>query len=274
MPHEQVFTGAGHPYYPPFAVIPNYAPNITPLPVLFASFCLVLGIVLTTAALLAGRARPSFRDASLSDRALFLWFVLCGSLHCGFEGYFVLHHATLAGAQSLPAQLWKEYALSDSRYLTSDPFTLCVETLTVVAWGPLCWAAAVAIVRDASCHRGGSGGDGGGSAGDGRNVGAKSGLRVALQMLASFAHLYGVALYYGTAGADLLLRGTAHCRPEFVYVWVYFVGMNAPWVVVPAVVLYSSVQHIRRVFAALDRVDATLHASSSLQATMEPKKRR
>ncbi|CAL3965508.1 unnamed protein product, partial [Diplocarpon coronariae] len=27
-------------------------------------------------------------------------------------------------------QLWKEYALSDSRYLTSDPFVLCMETVT------------------------------------------------------------------------------------------------------------------------------------------------
>lgn len=28
--------------------------------------------------------------------------------------------------------LWKEYALSDSRYLTGDLFTLCIETITVV----------------------------------------------------------------------------------------------------------------------------------------------
>lgn len=38
----------------------------------------------------------------------------------------------LAGSQDLLAQLWKEYALSDSRYLTSDPFMLCVEAITVV----------------------------------------------------------------------------------------------------------------------------------------------
>lgn len=29
-------------------------------------------------------------------------------------------------------QLWKEYAFSDSRYLTSDPFVLCMETVTAV----------------------------------------------------------------------------------------------------------------------------------------------
>lgn len=47
-------------------------------------------------------------------------------------GYFVYNHAGLAGSQDLFAQLWKEYALSDSRYLTSDPFMLCVEAITVV----------------------------------------------------------------------------------------------------------------------------------------------
>lgn len=35
-------------------------------------------------------------------------------------------------AQDLFGQLWKEYALSDSRYLTSDPFVLCMEVITAV----------------------------------------------------------------------------------------------------------------------------------------------
>lgn len=35
-------------------------------------------------------------------------------------------------AQDLFGQLWKEYALSDSRYLTSDAFVLCMETVTAV----------------------------------------------------------------------------------------------------------------------------------------------
>lgn len=35
--------------------------------------------------------------------------------------------------QTLYALLWKEYTLSDSRYLTSDVFTVSVEALTVVS---------------------------------------------------------------------------------------------------------------------------------------------
>lgn len=34
--------------------------------------------------------------------------------------------------QTLFGQLWKEYALSDSRYLTQNAFVLCMESLTAV----------------------------------------------------------------------------------------------------------------------------------------------
>lgn len=50
----------------------------------------------------------------------------------GFQGYFALNHVNLSGKQDLFGQLWKEYAFSDSRYLTSDPFVLCMETVTAV----------------------------------------------------------------------------------------------------------------------------------------------
>ena len=30
-------------------------------------------------------------------------------------------------------QMWKEYAYSDSRYMTSDAFVLCMETVTAVS---------------------------------------------------------------------------------------------------------------------------------------------
>ena len=49
-----------------------------------------------------------------------------------FEGYFVYNHARMAGMQDFFGQLWKEYALSDSRYMSSDPIVLCMEFLTMV----------------------------------------------------------------------------------------------------------------------------------------------
>ena len=44
----------------------------------------------------------------------------------------MVHHDHMASAQDLFGQLWKEYALSDSRYMTSDTLVLCMETMTVV----------------------------------------------------------------------------------------------------------------------------------------------
>ena len=49
-----------------------------------------------------------------------------------YAGYFAYNHARLAGMQDFFGQLWKEYSWSDSRYLTSDPFVLCMETVTAV----------------------------------------------------------------------------------------------------------------------------------------------
>ena len=65
-----------------------------------------------------------------------LIFWQAGSIHLFFEGYFCLRHASIAAEQDLFAELWKEYALSDSRYLTSDAFVLCMESITAVSRFP------------------------------------------------------------------------------------------------------------------------------------------
>ena len=49
-----------------------------------------------------------------------------------FTGYFAYNHTNMPGKQDLFGQLWKEYSFSDSRYMTSDPFVLCMETVTAV----------------------------------------------------------------------------------------------------------------------------------------------
>ena len=78
-------------------------------------------------------------------------FEAAGSIHIFFEGaspsretsrrnhcltknpgYYVSNYKDLASMQTLFAQLWKEYALADSRYLTRDPLVLCLETITAV----------------------------------------------------------------------------------------------------------------------------------------------
>lgn len=134
---------------------------------------------------------------------------------------------------TLFAQLWKEYALSDSRYLTSDVFTVCVETITTVrftfsspfthlfqcqwliqmynfqfVWGPL---SLLTVLYIRTNH-------------PSRHV---------FQIIVCVAHLYGVALYYATNWAEQRFHGVSYSRPEFLYFWVYYVGFNAPWAIVP-----------------------------------------
>lgn len=93
------------------------------------------------------------------------------------------------------------------------------------------------------------------------------------------AHLYGVALYFTTCYAQERFTGAVYSRSEFQYFWVYYVGFNAPWVVVPAgewhaghdaresrlltitlsegIIVYS-IRNINRSTTAFDKVAATL----------------
>lgn len=42
------------------------------------------------------------------------------------------NHSYMPSRQDFFGQLWKEYALSDSRYMSVDPLVLCMESWTVV----------------------------------------------------------------------------------------------------------------------------------------------
>ncbi|ROW12487.1 hypothetical protein VMCG_00719 [Cytospora schulzeri] len=228
---DQTLAVPPHPYHPQDADIPDYIPNASSVAELMVRFGSLLGITILTAVWIATKFNPKLK---LSDKSVLGWFVLCGTLHCFFEGYFVYNHAGLAGSQDLFAQLWKEYALSDSRYLTKDPFMLCVEAITVFIWGPLCFATAISIVRGSS-------------------------LRHPLQIIVCVAHLYGVGLYYSTCYINEKYRGLVYSRPEPLYYWVYYVGFNAPWVLIPAGILMNSVRSIQRGIAAMEIVFATLN---------------
>ena len=125
-----------------------------------------------------------------------------------FEGYFVFNNDDLASKQHLFAQLWKEYALSDSRYLSRDPLVLCAEVITVACWGPLSLLTALCIARS-------------------------SPWRHPLQLTVSLGHFYGDLLYLASSFTDLHLNGVLHSRPEAYYLWFYFFFLNAIWLVIP-----------------------------------------
>ncbi|KKP05351.1 hypothetical protein THAR02_02540 [Trichoderma harzianum] len=215
-----------HPYYPLGVSIPDYRPNDLPLSRSLPIFGALLGSVVVPAYLLAGSGSGSRRRVRPIDRFAASWFALCGFLHIAFEGYYILHRTTISSKNTLFAQLWKEYALSDSRYLTSDIFTVCVETITVFAWGPLSLIAVLCICTNHPS-------------------------RHLFQIVVCVAHLYGVALYYATNWAEQRFHGVSYSRPEFLYFWIYYVGFNAPWAIVPFFLLADSYRRIVTAFRAL-----------------------
>ncbi|KAH8879791.1 3-beta-hydroxysteroid-Delta(8),Delta(7)-isomerase [Thozetella sp. PMI_491] len=210
-----------HPYYPLGVVIPGYVPKIlstVEILGIFSATC--LGILIPTW-LYARRARQGL---SSGEVLTVLWFVLCGFIHLGLEGYFARYAHDLASRSTVLAQLWKEYSLSDSRYLTADAFVVCMETITAVFWGPLSFVCAWCIVAD---HP----------------------LRHPLQSIISLGQLYGDVLYYGTSIFDLLVRGVEYSRPEPEYFIGYFVFLNGFWIIIPLILLIQSTRVTVRTFA-------------------------
>ncbi|OOF95456.1 hypothetical protein ASPCADRAFT_130935 [Aspergillus carbonarius ITEM 5010] len=212
-----------HPYYPLDAQIDGYVPNEASLLSILTTAGVGATALLGATFTLVTVIRPSLRNA---DRLAILWFVLSGTLHCFFEGYFMVHHDDMASAQDFFGQLWKEYALSDSRYMTSDTLVLCMETITVLLWGPLCFLVACLIL---SQHP----------------------LRHPLQIIVCMSHLYGDVLYYATSLFDHYVHDRPYSRPEPYYFWVYYFLMNFIWIVVPFYYLFQSVRTISDAFRAL-----------------------
>jgi len=118
-----------HPYYPLGIEIADYAANEFTVPTLLAYFGACCAGVFTLTYVVVSRVRPGL---PASELLTLLWFMLCGCIHLFFEGYYVVNFRAMGGLQTLFGQLWKEYSLSDSRYLTKDPFVLCMETITAV----------------------------------------------------------------------------------------------------------------------------------------------
>ncbi|KAI9660577.1 MAG: hypothetical protein M1821_009929 [Bathelium mastoideum] len=220
-------THAVHPYYPLGANVTGYLQNEWSVPALLVTFATACTLVFSVTSVLLSTLRPRL---SRNDRLAVLWFVLCGSIHLFFEGFFAANHKDLAGSQHPIGQMWKEYALSDSRYLTGDVSVLCIEAMTAICWGPLSFTVAAMIATD---HP----------------------LRHPLQALVSAGQIYGDILYYATSMYDHFVNYIAYSRPEAYYFWVYYFLMNFFWIVIPGVLLTSSVAASRRAFELVKTMD-------------------
>ncbi|KAH7033514.1 3-beta-hydroxysteroid-Delta(8),Delta(7)-isomerase [Microdochium trichocladiopsis] len=212
-----------HPYHPLGVAIPGYLANEMATIEILAYFVVGCTLILGSTMYLVRRfgvARPGAKGTSGGgisnlEVATAMWFVLCGFIHIGMEGYVVYHSATIASSRTLLGQAWKEYSLSDSRYLTQDTFVIPMEAVTAVFWGPLSFVIAYMITVD---HP----------------------LRHPLQAAVSMGQLYGDVLYYATCAYEHFVKARVFCRPEGAYFWGYFIFLNAFWIVIPLLLLVSS----------------------------------
>ncbi|KAJ5970410.1 Emopamil-binding [Penicillium vulpinum] len=210
-----------HSYYPVGVEIPSYVPNEWSTLALVSTFGVTCIIVLTAAKTIATNVNPRITTPELSR---VLWFTLCGCIHLILEGYYALNFATLPSSQHLLAQLWKEYSMSDSRYLTSHAFVMSMESITAWCWGPLSFLLASFIVTD-------------------------NPFRHPLQIIISTGQLYGDVLYYATCAFDFFVYGIEYSRPENYYFYGYFVLLNGFWIVIPVLLIADSVRACAGAFA-------------------------
>ncbi|XP_074991047.1 3-beta-hydroxysteroid-Delta(8),Delta(7)-isomerase isoform X3 [Calonectris borealis] len=138
-----------HPYWPRSLPLPGYVASARPgwqcagAVAAAGAGLLALGWVLggTGGGARGGASRSPARRLALG------WFLMCAGVHGILEGYFSLRHRELPAASGLLADVWKEYAKADSRYMTSDDFTVAMETVTAWAWGPLSFLTFLAFLR-------------------------------------------------------------------------------------------------------------------------------
>ncbi|KAK6823570.1 hypothetical protein PG995_006312 [Apiospora arundinis] len=216
-----------HPFYPLGIALPGYIANEMSTIQILCISAATCGSVMLPTLLAINRKRPELPKRELSTA---MWFVLCGCIHLILEGYFAFN--AVATSRHVLAQMWKEYSLSDSRYLTRDAFVVTMETVTAACWGPLSFVCAWSIVVDHPA-------------------------RHVLQAVISLGQIYGDVLYYGTCTLEYVVRALEFSRPEPYYFYGYYVFLNAIWIAIPSMLLCSSCKKTTRAFARVQQLEAT-----------------
>ncbi|KAI9101976.1 emopamil binding protein [Phlyctochytrium arcticum] len=206
-----------HPYFPVSTKLPHYTAPTMSMSLILTYFFGTVAVILAGSWAIASANRLSF-----NKKLLFLWFVSCGFIHSVLEGYFAYHNKEIAGQSFILAELWKEYANSDSRYMSSDVFVVIMEAITAVFWGSLSFVSAYGILVNAPWTP-------------------------ILTFLVSTGQLYGDVLYYATT----LYEGAPHCSSSPFHFWFYFVTLNAFWIVIPGAIMWSSAKTITKAVAVV-----------------------
>ncbi|XP_054510234.2 3-beta-hydroxysteroid-Delta(8),Delta(7)-isomerase [Agelaius phoeniceus] len=221
---------SAHPYWPRGLALPGYVAGARPgwqcagAVAAAAAALFALGWALGGTGGGAKGGAKGVAKRSPARRLVLGWFLVCAGIHGVLEGYFSLRHRELPADTGLLADVWKEYAKADSRYMTSDDFTVAMETVTAWAWGPLSFLTFLALLRQHPA-------------------------RYILQLVVSLGQLYGDILYFATEAR----AGWAHSDPHPFYFWGYFVGLNGLWVLVPILLLLDAGRELARAQRGHDR---------------------
>ncbi|KAI0354888.1 Emopamil-binding protein [Trametes cingulata] len=180
------------------------------------SFVTAVGIVAYAA---AKKLLP--KDATWQDRVTFIWLAFDGIIHYTLEGSFVYY--SVFGRQVITssgpmAQMWKEYALADSRWGTADPTIVSLELLTVFGVGTMCFYVLKQLIqRDPARHY--------------------------WIVVLSTSEIYGGWM---TFCPEWLTGSPSLDTSNFLFLWVYLFFMNVIWVIIPLWLMYDSYGHIAK----------------------------
>jgi len=199
-----------HPFYPRDLILPHYVPNDMSVVEILAYF---FGFLVVTLVFFWFYLKSyKHLKANTICRVKLMWFFACAMIHGILEGYFSVFHKTLAGEQTFLAQMWKEYGQGDSRYVSGDTFTVCMESITAFIDGPLAALAVYTFLKN-------------------------SPNRYIVQMVLSLCQLYGDVLYFSTEVMEGFTHGPLY-HP--LYFWFYFFFMNSIWIIVPSICIWES----------------------------------
>ncbi|XP_069603990.1 3-beta-hydroxysteroid-Delta(8),Delta(7)-isomerase [Ranitomeya imitator] len=214
-----------HPFWPRDLQIDGYRPNDRPMSEFLTFLFSVSGVLLAIIWFLTGRVT----GMSAPRRLGVCWFMICGFIHGIIEGWFAFYYPVITKDQAFLSQLWKEYGKGDSRYMIGDNFTVCMETITAAAWGPLSIWTVISFLQNKP-------------------------YRFVLQLIVSLGQLYGDVLYFYTEYRD----GFSHSEKWHpIYFWFYFVFMNALWIIIPSILIVDSWINLSKSQSTADRSRST-----------------
>uniref|UniRef100_A0A0K3CCY7 BY PROTMAP: gi/472583835/gb/EMS21459.1/ protein of Emopamil-binding protein family [Rhodosporidium toruloides NP11] gi/647402252/emb/CDR48534.1/ RHTO0S18e02168g1_1 [Rhodosporidium toruloides] n=1 Tax=Rhodotorula toruloides TaxID=5286 RepID=A0A0K3CCY7_RHOTO len=185
--------------------------------------------LLALAVALARRLLPARRYADAAQRFTFVWLAFDALVHFTLEASFVVHSfprpRTVNSGIGPFAALWREYALADTRWGTSDPTVVSIELITVFGAGPLAAYCANGMRRSKN----------------------------ETWRLWIVAELYGGWMTF----APEWITGSPSLNTSHpLYTWVYLAFFNGLWVVIPLWLIWDSGRVILRALTTAEEAKA------------------